>query len=79
MTGPARDPFARTGRPTAQPVSEGVPSCWRGRDDDDGAACALAYTPEMQQHLLSRSSGCEGCWAGVNAAWHYYSLKERRL
>lgn len=79
MTGPVRDMFTRPSLPTAQPSSEGRPVCWRDLSHDDGNACALCYTADMQQDLLSRSPGCEGCWAGINAAVLYYTYKGRRL
>ncbi len=79
MTAPVRDLFTRPTLRTAMPATDGKPHCWRDRDHDDGNACALAYTPNMHEDLLSRSPGCAGCWAGINAAVLYYQYRERRL
>ncbi len=79
MTGPVRELLTVSTLRTAQPVPKGRPPCWRARDHDDGNACALAYTPKMQEDLIAKSPGCEACWAGVNAAALYYQYKERRL
>ena len=76
MTGPARALLTRSSMQTGQPVSEGRPSCWRDLAHDDGRACALAYTPNMQESLISRSPGCAGCWAGINAAVLYYMFRK---
>lgn len=74
MTGPARSLLTRSTLRTGHPVPAGRPDCWRDHAADDGAACALCYTISMQQDLLSKSPGCCGCWAGVNAAALYYQF-----
>lgn len=79
MTGPVRDLFKRATLRTGEPAPEGRPECWRDRESDNGKACALTYTPKMQQDLLKRSPGCAGCWAGINSAALYYQYKGCKL
>jgi hypothetical protein len=76
VTGPARDLLTRSGLRTAQPQAAGRPPCWRDLAHDDGQSCALCYTADMQQGLLHKSPGCEGCWAGINAAALYYTYRK---
>lgn len=78
MTGPARAFLTRSTLPSTQPGHprpDGRPSCWRDREHDDGACCALTYTPAMQRDLLDKSPGCADCWAGVNAAVLYHKFR----
>jgi hypothetical protein len=72
MTGPYR-----LTRPTAQPSSTGIPGCYRTDADDDGAACALCYSPDMQQTLLREFPTCTSCRAGQWAAKIYYADRVR--
>jgi hypothetical protein len=76
MTGPARELLMEPTLRTGQPTPKGRPVCWRPRECDDNAACALAYTPRMQADLLQKSPGCEGCFAGINAAALYYQFRK---
>jgi hypothetical protein len=70
MTGPYR-----LTRPTAQPSSTGIPGCYRTDADDDGAACALCYSPDTQQTLMRNFPSCSGCVAGQWAAKIYYAQR----
>lgn len=72
MTGPYR-----LSRPTGQPSTVGIPLCYRTDADDDGTACALAFTPQMQADLLARFPSCSRCRAGMNAAKIYYAQRAR--
>lgn len=67
MTGPYR-----LTRSTGQPSATGIPLCYRADGDDDGAACALCYSPDMQQKLLREFPTCTGCVAGQWAAKLFY-------